>query len=300
MSSLKQVTSREHQAVVALVLRKGAKWSEIAQEVEIRRSAVALLAETGVPPDALFDSEDGATPLLSQAATLLEQWSGEGIRFSSLLDSDYPHQLLTIRERPLFVTWMGTQHKDDARGIAIVGSRSASDTGLDWARTLAAQCAGRGVTVVSGLAAGIDTAAHRGTLDAGGRTVAVIGTGLHHSYPKSNESLQSAIADAGMVLSQFLPDSPPTQHTFPMRNAIMSGFAAATVVVEAGSKSGARMQARLALQHGRRVFFLPPMGEQEWAIEMGRRPGALFVASVEEILEELDPKYSMDDNLIDA
>jgi DNA processing protein len=181
----------------------------------------------------------------------------------------------------------GETNVDDRLGIAIVGARKASDKGRRRAYELAHTLAERGVTVVSGLAAGIDTAAHTGALAAGGRTVAVIGTGLRRFYPAANRELQEEIARTGMVLSQFLPDAPPTKHSFPMRNAVMSGYAGATVVVEAAWKSGARMQARLALEHGRPVFLLDSLLEHDWAHEYAKRPGVSIVSTADEVGERL-------------
>jgi DNA processing protein len=128
--------------------------------------------------------------------------------------------------------------------------------------------------VTSGLAAGIDTAAHTAALDANMRTVAVIGTGLDHAYPTQNAALQRTIAARGAVVSQFWPDAPPERRNFPMRNAVMSGLSLATVVVEALHRSGARIQARIALAHGRPVFLSRRLtDEQPWAREFAQRPG---------------------------
>jgi DNA processing protein len=219
------------------------------------------------------------------------------MHFATLLDDDYPFQLLTIHQRPPFVMWKGAQNPGDAQGVAIVGTRDASPAGVSRARGLAAELADRGVTVISGLAAGIDTAAHLGALDAGGRTVAVIGTGLRRNYPAANAELQGRIAEAGMVLSQFLPDSPPTKQSFPMRNAVMSGFAAATVVVEAAWKSGARMQARLALQHGRSVFLMRSLLEHDWARDYANRPGTTVVDTVDDVVDHLEATALQSDEL---
>jgi DNA processing protein len=143
------------------------------------------------------------------------------------------------------------------------------------------------VPVVSGLAAGIDTAGLSGALAAGGRAVAVIGTGLRRSYPKANADLQERIAREGAVISQFLPDAPPTKSGFPMRNAVMSGFSAATVVVEAPYRSGARMQARLALEHGRHVFLLESLLVNDWAQNYAQRPNTTVVRTVADVIDHL-------------
>jgi DNA processing protein len=153
------------------------------------------------------------------------------------------------------------------------------------------------VTVVSGLAEGIDTAAHRAALDHGGRTVAVIGTGLRNVYPASNRPLQDRIGREHLVLSQFWPDASPTKTSFPMRNAVMSGYAAATVVIEAGWKSGARMQARLALEHGRPVFLHESLLGHDWAQDYERR-GAVVVSSADDVLKELHEMLAVADELV--
>jgi DNA processing protein len=144
------------------------------------------------------------------------------------------------------------------------------------------------VTVVSGLAKGIDTASHEAALRAGGRTVAIIGTGVDQCYPAANRSLQDRIVSEGLVLSQFWPEAPPTKQTFPMRNAVMSGYTAATVVVEAAYRSGARMQARLALQHGRPVVLVESLLRHDWARDYAQRPGVTVVRTAEELLAAVE------------
>jgi DNA processing protein len=213
------------------------------------------------------------------------------MRLVTLLDEEYPPQLLTIHQRPPFLLYRGQLDPRDAGGVAIVGTRKPTDRGSATARTIAQGLADRGVTVVSGLAAGIDTAAHSGALDAGGRTVAVIGTGLRRSYPAENAALQERIASDHLALSQFWPDAAPTKTSFPMRNAVMSGYAAATVVIEAAWKSGARMQARLALEHGRPVFLHESLLQHDWARDYLAR-GAVIVRSSDDVLAALDERLS--------
>ena len=289
----------EQVALLGLLLGSRISWTEISDRVESRGSASAVLDEFRSEQQTLFDLDDEVGSWISRATALLDQWDRERLHFASLLDPEYPQQLLTVHQRPPFVMWKGVTSECDRSGVAIVGTRHASDVGISRARELATGLAKSGVTVVSGLAAGIDTAAHKGALDAGGRTVAVLGTGLNVSYPKQNAELQSQIAREGMVLSQFLPDSPPTKSSFPMRNAVMSGFSLATVVIEAGWKSGARMQARLALQHGRRVLLLSDLRVHDWAQDYGARPGASFVDTVEDILKELDRLQATQETLVD-
>jgi DNA processing protein len=169
-------------------------------------------------------------------------------------------------------------------GVSVVGSRQASARGLEIARSVATGLANRGITVISGLAKGIDTAAHRAALDVGGRTVAVIGTGINQSYPAENKDLQARIAREGLVLSQFWPDAPPTKQTFPMRNAV-SGFGLATIVVEAGEQSGARIQARKAVAHGRPVILTDLVTTaNKWPHELIGQPGVHVAHGTAEIM----------------
>lgn len=278
----------ERAALLYLLRHSGRRWSAVADEVEERGSALAVLQD-GTPGQLDLLDEPGVD---EEALVAIEHeiadWERQGMRFVSLLDSDYPGQLLTIHQRPPFVMWTGKPDARDARGVAIVGTRQASPEGRRQAATLAGGLALKGITVVSGLAVGIDTAAHAAALAAGGRTVAVVGTGLRRSYPRENADLQKRIADEGMVITQFLPDAPPTRTSFPMRNAVMSGYAAATVVVEASWKSGARMQARLALEHGRRVFLLDSLLGLDWAQAYARRPGATVVRDVDDVVAQLE------------
>ena len=287
---------RQSEAAALLVLLRepGASWAGVADRVEERASALAVLRDRRSGQARLFEEPADDEQIL-EAENEIARWKEDGIHLASLIDEEYPPQLLTIHQRPPFVTWSGTPSRDDARGVAIVGTRAASRAGIERARTLAAELAERGRVVISGLAAGIDTAAHLGALEADGRTVAVLGTGLRRSYPRQNAALQRRIAREGLVLSQFLPDAAPTKTSFPMRNAVMSGYAAETVVIEAAWKSGARMQARLALEHGRPVFLMASLLEHDWAREYSQRPGATVVNSVDEVIDQLDRSTNRDE-----
>ena len=232
--------------------------------------------------------------------TKISNWMGQGMNFAAFFDSEYPPQLLTIRERPPFITWRGRIDRNDANGIAIIGTRHPSSSGLSTARSLAFQLSREGITIISGLAEGIDRAAHQGALEAGGRSVGVIGTGLLHTYPLSNAKLQSQVAAAGAVISQFLPDTLPNKKNFPIRNATMSGYAGATLVVEASWRSGARLQARLATQHGRPLFFAKQMLDEEWIQQYLPLPGVHVIKDADDVIEALS-RYRIDgDNLVDS
>ncbi len=284
----------ERAAIVALFRDRRSGWLEVADRVERAGSAVAVLEAAADGQDAqasLFDVVSGTAAAVDRAAAEIEQWAGAGIRLVTILDDEYPAQLLTIHQRPPFLLYRGVLEEGDASGVAIVGTRQASESGLATASAIATGLAERGVTVVSGLAAGIDTAAQTAALRAGGRTVAVIGTGLDRAYPAANASLQAQIAADHLVLSQFWPDAAPSKTSFPMRNAVMSGYAAATVVIEASWRSGARMQARLALEHGRPLFLHESLLLHDWARDYRAR-GAVVVTSATDVLSALDERLN--------
>jgi DNA processing protein len=178
----------------------------------------------------------------------LLEWEDEGLRVTTVLDGDYPLNLRWVWDRPPFLFYRGELRQlDDAYALAVVGTRQPSDAGRRRARRMARLLAERGVTVLSGLAAGIDTEAHEATMEAGGRTVAVLGHGFGRPvYPKENEALAEDIAKRGALVSIFFPGTPPTRKTFPMRNVVTSGMGQGTVVIQASETSGARLQARAA------------------------------------------------------
>jgi DNA processing protein len=251
-------------------------------------SAVNLLQMTGTSGGADVEA------LLAEARQEVSSWAGLNFTVHTILDPSYPQSLRSIPNRPPFFFIQGQWREDvDCRAVAVVGTRKPSVEGVKRARRLARDLVQEGYTVVSGLALGIDTAVHEATLLARGRTVAVVGTGLTCVYPKTNTALAQRILEArGAIISQFLPFQPPTKWTFPMRNAVMSGLTLATVVVEAGETSGARMQARIALKQGREVFLLRSLvSERTWAHRYveegayGRR--AIEVGSTAEIVEHL-------------
>lgn len=289
----------ERGALLALLRMPGKSWSAVTDEVEASGSAIETLNADSLGQMPLFQDDDEDTGALAEAAELeIQSWEREGMRFVTLLDPDYPAQLLTVHQRPPFLMMRGRSDDNDARGVAIVGTRQASDDGRQSAYRLATALAQSGVPVVSGLAVGIDTAALSGALSANGRAVAVIGTGLRRSYPKENAALQERIARDGLVISQFLPDAPPTKTSFPMRNAVMSGYSAATVVVEAPYRSGARMQARLALEHGRQVFLLESLLANDWARSYAEKPNTTVVHSVNDVLGHIEPILATDHDLV--
>jgi DNA processing protein len=214
-----------------------------------------------------------------------------GAQLTTVLDDDYPLTLRTILNLPPFLFVRGKLMPEDARSVAVVGTRQASPEGIRRARYLARLLVDSKVTVLSGLARGIDTAAHRATLDADGRTVAVLGTGILQTYPPENTALADRIVEAGGALvSQFWPSQAPARYTFPRRNAVMSGLSQGTVVIEASQTSGAKMQARLALEQGRHAFLVRSLvTSQPWARKYVAERGAIEVAEIEDVLRTLRP-----------
>lgn len=275
---------RERSALVALLRHRGVGWSEAAHEVLEAGSAVTVLRQRLRIDEGLFPETDPVEQALAVATDELRAWTAEGISTRAFFDVGYPARLRDIHQMPPLLFTQGNAG-EDSRAIAVVGTRQATVNGLQTAAAVAAELASAGVTVVSGLARGIDAAAHEAALAVGGRTVAVLGTGIRRSYPPENRALQERIASEGLVISQFWPDAPPTRHSFLMRNAVMSGYAAATLVVEAPWRSGARSQARLALEHGRPVILPVEMLVHDWARDYARRPGVHVVLGAKEMLD---------------
>lgn len=210
-----------------------------------------------------------------------------------LEDPHFPANLLTIPDPPKRLWVRGTLQSQDARAIAVIGSRDCTDLGARRATRLVRELVERDFTIISGLAKGIDTAAHRAALDAGGRTIAVMGTGLLTVSPAENRPLHDRIVESGgAALSQFAPTFKGMRggRNFLMRNVTLVGMALATVVVEASSRSGSRSAANAAILQGRPVFLLRSLCSQSWAAEMAQRPGVHVLDRVEDITELLEPQ----------
>jgi len=214
-----------------------------------------------------------------------------GVRAVTRADADYPKNLGEIYDPPLVLYVRGTLTERDALAIGIVGSRRTTLYGQEMARKLAYQLARVGVTVVSGLARGIDTAAHTGTLQAKGRTVAVIGCGLDTVYPPENKKLADEIAaNGGAVVSEFPFGVKPDKQNFPMRNRIISGWSLGVVVVEANLKSGALITAKQAMEQGREVFAVPGRADSVQSRGTNRliKDGAKLTEDADDILTEFE------------
>src|SRR5437660_419247 len=209
-----------------------------------------------------------------------------------LADKRYPELLRAIHDPPAVLYCDGSVEPGDRQAVAIVGSRRATPYGLRITETLAGELSALGFTIVSGFARGIDAAAHRAALAAGGRTIAVLGCGLDVDYPPGHARLREEIAGSGAVLTEFEPGTPPRAPNFPRRNRIISGLALGVVVVEAAEDSGSLITARLALEQGREVFAVP--GPIEAPTSRGPhgllKQGAKLVEMVDDIVEELLPQ----------
>ena len=214
-----------------------------------------------------------------------------GLQIVTQADPTYPASLREIYDPPLVLYIKGTIPETWPRGVAVVGSRETSHYGIETAKKLSYQLAYAGVPVISGLARGIDTAAHLGALAAKGTTWAVLGCGLDQIYPPENDALAAKIVEAGGCLISELPlGTPPDKRTFPMRNRIVSGLSFGVLVIEAGRQSGALITARQALEQGRQVFAVPGRIDHPLAQGCHRliKDGAKLVEGVEDILTELE------------
>lgn len=293
--SSQMASLNEKASVLALARASKDRWYKVAALIDRARSAADILEGrwSGFDPyeaALVRDLAGSADPKqLTEYRELINRLEAAGVHVVTILDGDYPANLRAIYNQPPVLFVKGALDKSDERAVAVVGTRSASPEGLRQAHRLAYQLARRGVTVLSGLARGIDTAVHRGALAAGGRTVAVMGAGIDVIYPPENAALASSILNRGALVSQFWPGTPPISHNFPMRNVVMSGLSIGTVVVEANSTSGAKMQARLALEHGKRVFLVESLVmSQPWAKRYAKQAGATVVRSVDDIVDILD------------
>lgn len=215
-----------------------------------------------------------------------------GVDILTFHDKDYPENLRNIQNPPPILYIRGKLEKSDSKAVAIVGSRKASSYGKTVAETLAHELSSLGITIISGMAAGIDSSAHQGALK-GGRTIAVLGSGVNIIYPKWNRRLYERIMERGAVLSQFPLDTEPRKLNFPLRNRIISGLSKGVVIVEAARKSGALITAYWALEQGREVFAVPGsiFSENSRGPHMLIKSGAKVVESIDDILEEIFQEY---------
>ena len=223
-------------------------------------------------------------------------WLSEpGHHLLTWADPDYPRLLREIPDPPVMLYVVGDRRVLSAPQLAIVGSRNPSPMGQENARAFAKSLAGAGLVITSGMALGIDGAAHRGALEAGGKTIAVAGTGLDRVYPARHRDLAHDIAKHGALVSEYPLGMPPRPENFPVRNRLISGLSLGTLVVEAALRSGSLITARLATEQGREVFAIPGSihSPQAKGCHALIRQGAKLVESAQDILEELGPLASV-------
>jgi DNA processing protein len=282
-----------HLDLLATCRVTGISWELVAREA-LRRGSVSPLLhgeilERSKAADAARSLLEASTPSLDERREWVQTEHSAaveaGAKLLTVLDDDYPENLRLIVNLPPFIYVLGSLTSADTRSVAVVGTRAASPEGREKAARMARLLVDRDVSVVSGMAAGIDTAAHTAALDAGGRTMAVMGSGILGRYPKANAPLADRIASSGALVSQFWPSTPPRSYNFPMRNVVTSGISQGTVVIEASKTSGAKMQARLAMEHGKMVFLVESLVMQEkWAQRSAR---VVVVRTVDDVLTHL-------------
>ena len=281
-------------------------WATLAHKALPQRALVALLREFGEPEALLQASrkqlaavvpaavaERVHTPVASDIFEHTSRWLDQaGHQLIAWDDSDYPRALLELGHAPPVLFHLGRRDLLTRPAFAIVGSRHATAQGRETARDFAQALGRAGLTIVSGLAIGIDAAAHEGALDTDASTIAVVATGLDRVYPARNRDLAARIAQRGALLSEYVPGTPPRREHFPQRNRLISGLARGVLVVEATLSSGSLITARLAGEQGRDVFAIPGSIHSPFAKGCHKliREGAKLVETASDILDELDPE----------
>jgi DNA processing protein len=230
-----------------------------------------------------------------EAERQVKAFEKSGCGWMTFTDSDYPKRLRQISDPPPFLFVKGSLTEADELAVALVGSRQATDYGKTITQRITSELVAKGITIVSGLATGIDSYAHKAALEAGGRTIAVLGCGLDIIYPSENKILAKKIEAQGALVSEFLFGTEPIAENFPKRNRIISGLSLGVIVVEAPAKSGALLTAQYALEQNREVFAVPGnLGKKtsEGANNLIKQ-GAKLVTRAEDILEELNLSTTM-------
>ena len=229
-------------------------------------------------------------------ATELQRTLDAGLEVLTWDDEAYPESLRTVDGAPPVIYVRGRILSQDEWAIAVVGTRHASNYGREVARVLGSELAQAGVTVISGLALGIDTVAHRAALDAGGRTIAVLGSGVDQIYPPQNRGLAQAIVQQGALISDYALGTRPDASNFPPRNRIISGLSRGVIIVEAGERSGALITARFAAEQGRDLFAVPGsiLAPGSAGCNALIQQGAAPLLSVDDVLEQLNMSRIVD------
>lgn len=253
-----------------------AKLSEIRDVLNIRESQANNIIE--------FDSWD-------RVEKEIQKIKKHNIRIITFDDDEYPESLRQIDAPPMLLYSKGLLNADDKYSVAIVGSRMMTEYGKRVAEKIASELAGYGLTVVSGMARGIDTVSHKGALNAGGRSIAVLGCGLDRPYPHENIELFRTLSKSGCVLSEFPMEMPPNKENFPRRNRIISGLSLGVIVIEATKESGSLITANYALEQNKEIFAVPgniTSKNSQGTNELIKK-GAKLVQGIDDILEELHP-----------
>src|SRR5215470_8752476 len=246
------------------------------------------LEKEGIKPETIQELHD--SEILEKANAEIERLEQLGAIVVTLEDDDYPTLLREIYDLPIALYIRGDLKKVSARPcLAVVGSRRCSTYGINAAQSLSRDLAQNGLTIVSGLARGIDAAAHRGALETGGLTIAVVGTGLEMTYPKEHKKLEEEIAASGAVVSEFPLGTPPLPQNFPYRNRLLSGLCFGVLIVEAAEHSGSLITARLANEQGREVFAVPGniTSQTSFGTNFLIKDGAKLVQHWRDVVEEL-------------
>ena len=281
-------------------------WAALAHRALPQRAVVTLLREFGGPEPLLRASraqlsrlvpapivERALAPVDAEALERTSRWlESPGHDLIAWDDDDYPKALLELGHAPPVLFHLGRRDLLRREAFAIVGSRNATAQGRETAREFAHALADAGFTIVSGLAVGIDAAAHEGALDTPASTIAVVATGLDRVYPARNRELAARIAQHGALLSEYVPGTPPRKEHFPQRNRLISGLSRGVLVVEATLSSGSLITARLAGEQGREVFAIPGSIHSPFAKGCHKliREGAKLVETAGDVLDELDPQ----------
>ena len=278
-------------------------WATLAQKGLPGRALAALLRELPDPVDVLSASRATLARIVPDTAVarlvapvdpardaLTRAWLADPAHeVIAWDDPDFPQELLALGDAPPALFFVGRRELLNRPALAIVGSRSATPAGIENARAFAQALADAGLTIVSGLALGIDAGAHRGALEGRGSTIAVVGTGLDRVYPRRNLALAHRIAAQGLIISEYALGTPPLAPNFPLRNRLIAGLARGTLVVEAALQSGSLITARLANEAGRDVFAIPGSihSPQSRGCHALIKQGAKLVETAQDILEEL-------------
>lgn len=288
----------ERAALVALLFPpQPFKWAGLRdQVVEGELSPSSVLKER-----AGSGSFDSYSSELDRAHARIQRWESSGTRFITFLDREFPLQLRDAHDFPPFIFARGELSIEGGRerGVSVVGSRKVSDGAARTADAIARGLIEAEISVISGLAMGVDSIAHSAALKLHGRTVGVIGTGIDKYYPRSSEAMQRKMEDgAGLVISQFWPGAAPTRASFPMRNTVMSAYSRATIIVEAAEKSGTRHQAHRAVRHGRPLILMRSVVESTtWGEHLSSDPSRYDVHVADDADHAVDLAVSVSQDL---